>query len=285
MRRPDIIKYDCLLIKESFNRTKGLVIPHWRASAAVLFVIAVGVNFLMFGSEGAVAEFTWALSGVVAVVIFGAAVFTWNYVTAPFVLWRRQTDDISALRTELDALEEEKIPGFEICYEPYEPWLGILRDAYYEPGVSEERGPAVFYRFEVRNPKPNTIALGCRPKLIDVEKRNDNDRWESRFGDTLALRWAASQGQEYEAKDITGSDRFFVDVISVDPHFNKVDLKDRQKLLIYQNLFKDPGIYRLTVTVSGNDGLEVREKFILEWTGEWNKVTFLKEQSWLEANT
>src|SRR5205085_7731781 len=105
----------------------------------------------------------------------------------------------------------------------------------------------LFFCLEVRNPTPAAQLRGVRVALTNVE-RLENGSWAGRgFGGSLRLRWAKdATDAAFGPRDVAHLDKFYVDVVSTDEHFNSVLIKQEMRWQSDEHLFDQPGTYRLT---------------------------------------
>lgn len=127
-------QYDWTVTKDAFVQTMEHFPSKW-ISASIIGVLAVGVEFIVFGWEEALGEFHWLISAVTAILVYGIAVFSWNIATAPHRLWRRDQNRIKNLLHRTNKNSEYPEPIFLSHSEgagrqtPSVSWLHLKVDA------------------------------------------------------------------------------------------------------------------------------------------------------------
>jgi len=130
---------------------------------------------------------------------------------------------------------------------------------------------ADYIRIRVTNTKP-AIAKNCRAYLVKIEKADNSGEFKSTiYGDSIPLSWACRGTQAYDPLDLPRGVVQFVDVIST--RSVSTDFKPEIKPIPFRyiDLFRQHGVFRFTVQVSGEN---VRPKFIkivFRWAGAWDK--------------
>ena len=159
-------------------------------------------------------------------------------------------------------LDEEKKPKLEICFEAKDPW--IKHTVANIPSKSNPRtivqGDAIYVRFQVKNPKPNTLVKGCRAYLRNIEFYKDGKFDRTSYSDTQKIRWAAQSDDGLGKIEIPYFGDFFVDLLSTDDHYHKVFVKWDSDLLVNVDIFDQAGVYRFSVFVISDDGVEADSK-------------------------
>ncbi len=97
----DYLKYDLRIVKDSFRRTRVAVAPNW-IMPAIIFVVGAAIYFLMFGWAAAFEEISWVISGVLAVLLIGIVVFSWNVASAPYRFWKQDQERIRNLKRTIE---------------------------------------------------------------------------------------------------------------------------------------------------------------------------------------
>jgi hypothetical protein len=234
-------------------------------------------------------------------VVMGAAADAGAYVAIGLLLWmftllfaitpyRLFTEE----RRKCEQLEAITKPRVSIICRDGPPWaMDIERGRTHPPGhpptvpLSQWVETEVkFFRFQVFNPHPGTIAHGCQAYLNAVEYENDSGWGPTEYGDTLRLRWAAAgvNVHPHAPRNVPHEGQFFVDVVSTDPTHNIIFPKWDMDLVANQRLFERRGRYRLTVFVSSEDGGATTARLGLLWTGDWTETRMWDFDSVGEAN-
>lgn len=164
-------------------------------------------------------------------------------------------------------LETEREPKLEILFKAEDPWVK------YTPANIPSKtntnmtllGESVFVRFQVKNPKNNTIVKGCRAYLRNIEFFADGEFVSTSFSDTQSIRWASRSDGGLGNLDIPYCGSFFVDLFSVDDHHHTVFIKWETNLLVNKNIFDKVGVYRFSVFVTSEDGVQTNSKLIFRW--------------------
>lgn len=200
-------------------------------------------------------------------------------VLVPFKMWRRATEDAARARSDLDHYLEQ--PQLRLIYKDQAPWVERLPTTTTPlPDGTIVDPPAKFFRVEV---SADESVTGCRVYLYRVEHLlADRDAWiESNYDGSQQLRWSKEKrASEFSGRDIHSSSRHYADVLSVDDYYNAVSPKFAGDFIANRDLFKESGLYRLTIKASAPRTADAEITLILEWTGHWNSTRLVPEREW-----
>jgi hypothetical protein len=112
--------------------------------------------------------------------------------------------------------------------------------------------------------------------LVNVERRNSAaDSFEpTRFYDPMQLAWASRPNRAFEAIDIPRGVAHFLDILSTrdlqgDQGFK---LETEFTPLRELGLGTDPGEYRLTIMVGGDNFSPRTLHLVVRWNGRWDAI-------------
>lgn len=139
-------------------------------------------------------------------------------------------------------------------------WFGCV----YWPGHKN-----AWVRLRVVN-RTKRLAKSCQPFLTHVAKMGSNRQWWVIHSDMLPLQWAFRHDER--AIDIPGELESFCDVLLTQegvPHFHP---STTAKMMDgnWERLLNEPGDYRLTVTIGGDNMAPHSVCLYVRWTGKWN---------------
>jgi hypothetical protein len=206
-----------------------------------------------------------------AQLLFGgcAVVSTWF---AAYRVWKSERQRV----LELTELTRRRLT---ISFEPRDPWVIRLPHSNIPdtrlPGAPIVQAPSLWFRVEVSTPEGSQVTHGCTVHLQNVEYSPDGTQpfQATIFGGSQLLRWAEEPRQPFGPRNIAPRQRSFVDVASTDPIHNVLHIKWQQDLIAYEELFQRPGVYRLTLVASSEDGgSSATAVVLLSWTGRWDQT-------------
>lgn len=116
-------------------------------------------------------------------------------------------------------------------------------------------------------------AVGCRPKLIDVNKVADNGRVKPLgFSDVLELAWSNQAPTDtFAEKNLAKDIHQFIDVAYATNKENK--LRSATSVAPSNpNIFRKGGTYRFTIQVVGANAKSDPFDVDVIWTGNWSHV-------------
>ena len=132
---------------------------------------------------------------------------------------------------------------------------------------------ASYIRIKVTNTKA-ALAKGCRAYLVKVERQNDDCNFcETIYCDSIPLAWSCRGDQRFLPVDIPKGVNQFVDLISTRETSNNYKTEIQFSPYRYSELFKENGIFRFTVQVSGENVDPVFIKVVFDWDGSWDKYS------------
>ena len=136
---------------------------------------------------------------------------------------------------------------------------------------SNKSHQARYIRVKVTNTRL-TLAKSCRAYLINVERRDPSGVWAAtEFCESIQLAWSArNKDIRYASLDLAKDVPHFVDVVSTREGTPPFKLEVESKLLRHEPLLRTPGIYRLTMVVSGDGVRPERLWLFFQWDGKWD---------------
>jgi hypothetical protein len=141
-----------------------------------------------------------------------------------------------------------------------------------ETEVDNEKGKIAtvgyYIRVMVRN-KKYLLARDCRAFLVNIEKKGaDNIFHPTIYCDSIQAQWACRSGQGFQSIDLPRGVNQFVDIISTVKDVNHIVPKIEMIPFRYQELFREYGVFRYTIQVSGSEIKPLFIKIIFRWKGE-----------------
>jgi hypothetical protein len=159
-----------------------------------------------------------------------------------------------------------------------EPNRGSVVDPPMITPDGQSTGSARYVRLKVKN-VGQRIAKDCRGVLVQVEKKDHDSYRETSYTDAIQLTWAYAQGEKrHEGKDLIKEVDNYLDLCEVKSWENVLRPQLVTRSSRYQDLFKEPGTYRLTVQLSAEEADPVLTQIILTWHGEWKTLEVSMEQ-------
>lgn len=132
---------------------------------------------------------------------------------------------------------------------------------------------AIYIRLKVVNTSTR-LAKACRAYLVGIEKQKDNKFEPTVYCDSMQLQWSVRGADErFGAIDLPQDVPQFVDVVSTRSISTYFAPATAQVPLRYMELFKETGIFRFRVQVSGDGVKPVWSEVILHWDGKWDKFS------------
>jgi hypothetical protein len=145
-----------------------------------------------------------------------------------------------------------------------------------DEGIAPNLHEAIYIRVKVTNTK-SAIAKSCRAYLVAIEKEGEADEFKPTiYCDSIPIAWACrDENEKYGAVDLPKGVAQFIDVIST---------RDAQPMGVhikfcpyrYAKIYQEPGTYRFTIQVSGENVEPVFIKVVFSWTGTWDKYAAYK---------
>lgn len=123
-------------------------------------------------------------------------------------------------------------------------------------------------RLKVANTR-RRAANNCRAQLVRVERRNAKSGAfeDTHYHESLPLAWVNRGGRD--AIDLPRGKIEFVDVVATDTMSRGFVPGITVEAPEYENLWRDPGLYRLTVQVTADGADAQRAQLLLDWKGHW----------------
>jgi hypothetical protein len=121
------------------------------------------------------------------------------------------------------------------------------------------------------------VAEGCRAYLVNVHREEAGQWKRTPFIDPMLLPWATTpESEQWEARDIPKGVRFYADVVTAVQLSEGLDTgrleacsQFRLRSSRLDDLFHNPGRYRLGIVVTAH-GVKPRSiALIVNWTGRW----------------
>jgi len=173
--------------------------------------------------------------------------------------------------------------GVAVFAEPLRRWIyrptleldfgnGPEYQARTQAGESTQLHDADYLRLRVINTK-SVVAKSCRVYLVDVEKKDESGQFAPTiYCDSIPLAWSCREEKEqYGAIDLPKGVKQFVDVISTHKGMDAFTPHIKPMTYRYMPLFREHGVFRLTIQVSGENVEPVFMKIIFHWTGVWDQ--------------
>lgn len=131
---------------------------------------------------------------------------------------------------------------------------------------------AHYIRIKVVN-KENHLAKKCYAYLIGIQRENEVGNYvPTEYVDSIGLPWSCRvEGTEYQPLDIPKGVSQFIDLIST----KKSDPKSYTPRIQvipqrYVGLYSDPGKFRFTIQVAGENFDPVTIRIVFCWKGNWD---------------
>jgi hypothetical protein len=138
---------------------------------------------------------------------------------------------------------------------------------------------AEYVRVKVQNVSSHP-AKGCRPYLVNVERRDHNAGFRATdYCDTIPLPWSCRGNSAYDAIEIPPRVSVFFDVVSVREGQVNIQLQTLVIPLRYMRLASQPATYRFTVQVAGEELNPKTLRLCVEWNGAWDTI-----KTWLDSS-
>jgi hypothetical protein len=181
-------------------------------------------------------------------------------------------------REKVIELEERLAPKLSLSFEQRPPWISRIEDSNIPtPENSQNTAPSIWFSVRVVNHRPGVTVKGCRAALTAIEVLRDG-RWApTRFSSSLPLRWAESL-DGHQRIDLPHEEIRLANVLSVDPTWNRIQVKWDQNWKVNERIFDEPGQYRLTIVASSVEGVSASIQLIVTWTGRWDDTTVRREE-------
>jgi hypothetical protein len=144
--------------------------------------------------------------------------------------------------------------------------------ANFPDGTSVE-GKAIYFRVMVKN-SWGELARSCRGYLVKAERWNQaTQAFEAAsFYDPVRLAWSSCGEHAYDAIDLPKGLHHFLDVVSTRQSNVAFQLETQFKPIREAGLGREPGDYRLTVMVGGDNFRPKTIHLSVHWTGTWDKI-------------
>jgi hypothetical protein len=177
------------------------------------------------------------------------------------------------------SLYRERIPLVDLSFvEDTHPWVSKVEHAHVPRADGTlTQTPAHFFSVQVVNKSATKRLDGVRVELTDVEVMKNGLFHPAGFGETLTLAWAKHEPDGFVDRDIPSLGKYFANVISVNGVWNRIWIKCKTQYQTDQHLFREPGLYRLTVVATPASGAGKEIRLQLRWTGQW-------DQTWMKVD-
>ena len=143
----------------------------------------------------------------------------------------------------------------------------------------ESIGEAYYIRGKVIN-ESNILAPSCKVYLINIEKKNDRTgHFEpTSYSDSIQLTWSSQHPSSlYSPIDLPKGVNQYFDILVTRDNSVHFDLQIYVKPYRDENIFKDTGVFRFTIQVSGARNNPRTIKIIFEWNDNWEDFKIYKE--------
>jgi hypothetical protein len=140
---------------------------------------------------------------------------------------------------------------------------------------------AVYIRVRVRN-EGTSIAKSCRAFLTKIEKKEHGLFSSTEWAEACQLCWS-SQADGSRALDLPTGIEHYMDVVRSNSKYTQIFPVVVTPLYIYENVFQEPGTYRLEIVVSGDGVYPKSCRVIVTHTGKWDEVKVDPEPGILAA--
>ena len=135
----------------------------------------------------------------------------------------------------------------------------------------ESFGEAIYVRGKVIN-ESAFIARECRVYLTKIEKKQPRTgQFElTSFSDSIPLKWASQPlDRVCSPLDLAKGVNQYFDIVVLRDSSNQFDPQIYLRPFRDEAIFKDTGVFRFTIQLSGDQGISEKLRLILEWNGNW----------------
>jgi hypothetical protein len=141
------------------------------------------------------------------------------------------------------------------------------------PNGTRAGGEAIYIRVMVQNSR-GELARSCRGYLVRVERWNQpTQAFETApFYDPVRLAWSSRGQHAYEPIDLPRGLHHFLDVVSTRQLDQGFRLETQLKPLREADLGREPGDYRLTIIVGGDNFRPKTIQLRVNWAGVWDRI-------------
>jgi len=256
---------------DTFKAAAG---PHWLRTMTVsgtgAYAIATAIEASLqahgFTFFPTVPKIVFTIAAIVVLLIF----WGWKYA--------------HSIRLKEEALIA-KTPKLEITFMPLIPYVvDVLVDMGAQPIAPPP--PSLlkcihrYVRLRVVNYEPGTIAHKCQAHISGIQFEEHGAFFEM-LGASQLLKWSEHPyGKEGHTPplDIPFKVNSYIDLFATDEHYNRVFVQWPMRWLVNENIFDKPGVYKLHVIVSSEDGGHAAITLRLEWNGKWNNFSIEKSE-------
>jgi hypothetical protein len=243
-------------------------------------LIASLVTYIVAGVAAAAPQLRGSLN-MTPLEIFGVAAVLITAIRFVYLPYRFARDD--AVQTA--KLVERLVPRLQFDFQPNHRYIHNLPYSNIFDNGRVFAPPCRFFRVELVSLSEK--AHRCRVFLRHIEFMDRGTFSETFYDGSLPLRWASvpDNVEAFAPRDIcTSLTPQYVDVLSTDAHFNAIQMKwPPPTYIVNENLFKQRGVYRLTLTASAESASTVSCRLYLLWPGEWNFTELYPEGVMTEA--
>ena len=140
-------------------------------------------------------------------------------------------------------------------------------------------GKAFYVRIKVTN-RRRIVARNCRAYLEAFEKRDTNGFFRpTAYCESIQLAWSCRRtGEEFNPLDLPSGVTQFLDVLATGSGSQDFHPKLMFVIWRYEPLFKQTGVFRLTIRVTAENAYSETIKLILTWQGSWDHFTVEQEK-------
>ena len=173
--------------------------------------------------------------------------------------------------------EAQQAAALELDFENKLPWVTVFKNANVPLKGGFKRDGSVivaprkcrWFCLGVYNAAPHAVARDVRVMVTTIEYKILDGFADTGFHGPLMLRWADS-GEDYRPRDIHHATPCRVDFISLDEEWNKVFVKwEPPTHLANSGIFREIGVYRITVVAVADNGAPAKLRLRLDWSGDW----------------
>jgi hypothetical protein len=281
----EYLTFEWRILRTSLNEAWRYFLSHIVPEAWTAFVTGAAtiVADLIIRPGSPVESATLGLlAGSLAFFLMLVTVTFAKLFSAPYRLLKHEEQQRKQLQTNLQVLAEKLRPKICATFLPKDPWIKKLAKSnittYHNVRDSKEilpmvqQAPSWWFRVCVQN-NQEVISHGCMPYLTSIEYSPDGKDFESTgFANSQPLRWAETDGDEHASRNIVPLQRCYVDVLSVDPIYKSILMKWPDAWIANEDIFTRHGLYRLTLSISSEDGGNAILILILKWNGIWDQT-------------
>jgi hypothetical protein len=131
--------------------------------------------------------------------------------------------------------------------------------------------PATIFSISIENLSHVQPLRQVCVELVEIELHDGGKFVPQGVGGPVHLQWERKDGDDdrWSPIDIPPAATRYINVVSVDEPTNRVWIKSKRQWLSDAHLFRESGLYRLSVAARPIEGSGATIQLALEWTGDW----------------